>query len=211
MSSLINYSISGSKQNPKDKAPIIVLLHGYGSNEEDLPGIMGSLPANLNWISPRAPLVIKPGSYAWAPITVPGYPDAIEAGVATEQLWNWIDENVSLESPIIPLGFSQGGMMATQLLRTRPERILGTVILAGFNVDSNQPADERLRAELPPVIYCRGLEDKVVSQAAAERLTHWLGSHTTATVINYRRLGHSVDERVLNDVSMFLVKNLGIR
>ena len=101
--------------------------------------------------------------------------------------------------------------MATQLLRTRPERILGTVILAGFNVDSNQPADERLRAELPPVIYCHGLEDNVVSQAAVERLTQWLGSHATATVIKYRRLGHSVDERVLDDVSKFLVKNLGIR
>jgi phospholipase/carboxylesterase len=131
--------------------------------------------------------------------------------VATDQLWKWIDENVSSESQIIPIGFSQGGMMATQLLRTRPERILGTVILAGFNVDSNQPADENLKTELPQVIYCYGLDDQVVSAAAVERLTNWLESHTTATVISYRRLGHSVDERVLDDVSKFFTKTLGIR
>jgi phospholipase/carboxylesterase len=211
MISSISFSTAGAGQKSKTNSPVVVLLHGYGANEQDLPEIMQSLPGSLAWVSPRAPLVLQPGSYAWAPITVPGNPNPIEAAVATDQLWKWIDENVSSESQIIPIGFSQGGMMATQLLRTRPERILGTVILAGFNVDSNQPADENLKTELPQVIYCYGLDDQVVSAAAVERLTNWLESHTTATVISYRRLGHSVDERVLDDVSKFFTKTLGIR
>lgn len=211
MTSSISFSTAGPGQNSKTNSPVVVLLHGYGANEQDLPGIMQSFPGSLAWVSPRAPLVLQPGSYAWSPITFPGNPDPSDAVVATERLWKWIDENVPSESLIIPVGFSQGGMMATQLLRTRPDRILGTVILAGFNVDSNQPADERLRTELPQVIYCHGLEDKVVSAAAVERLTKWLETHTTATKISYRRLGHSVDERVLGDVSKFFTKNLGIR
>lgn len=210
MSRKIEHWIEGTSAPVRDSGPLVLLLHGYGSNEEDLPGIMTSLPEGLSWLSPRAPMELQPGSYAWTSIKIPGSPDPNEALRATETLWTWIDATVPQGTQLIPIGFSQGGMMATQLLRTRPDRILGTVILAGFNVDAEQAADERLRFELPPVLYCYGQEDQVVSTAAVERLTDWLGSHTSARVVSYRRLGHSIDNRVLDDVFDFMRKTLRV-
>jgi phospholipase/carboxylesterase len=187
--------------------PVYVFLHGYGSNEDDLPGLVDYLP-KLAFVSPRAPLTLQAGSYAWAPITVPGNPVAEPVEAAIAALWEWIDGNVPAGALIIPIGFSQGGMMATQLLRTRPERVLATVVLSGFTLGHPQPADSALMAELPPLIYCYGVDDSVISQDAVVRTTDWVKTHTTATVKSYYRLGHSVDDRVMDDVAEFLSKVL---
>jgi phospholipase/carboxylesterase len=104
----------------------------------------------------------------------------------------------------VVIGFSQGGLMATQLLRTRPSRIAATVILAGFAVGSKQLGDAELAATKPRVIYCRGLDDEVISIDAVSRLESWLTRCTTASVKRYPGLGHSIDERVMEDVSEFL-------
>lgn len=199
----LEITVSVSEGVPQGKRPVAVLLHGYGSNERDLPGLMNYLPA-MPWVSLRAPLTLQNGSYAWAPITVPGNPEAPPVEEATEALWSWIEANLPANAHIIPIGFSQGGMMATQLLRTRPDRILATVVLSGFTLGYEQPADEELKNQLPPVIYCRGLDDQVISNEAVLRAQEWLENHTTASIKSYYRLAHSVDERVMSDVDLFL-------
>jgi phospholipase/carboxylesterase len=184
--------------------PVLLLLHGYGSNEEDLPGLMQYLPNSWPWYSLRAPVDLGNGYFAWANRVTPGNPPADDVELATEAIWQWVDANLDSRSPLIVLGFSQGGLMATQLLRTRPERIGATVILAGFTLAAEQPADERLASEKPRVIYCRGLQDEVISAEAVQRTLTWLKAHTSAEVHSYDGLGHSIDERVMEDVATYL-------
>jgi predicted esterase len=52
------------------------------------------------------------------------------------------------------------------------------------------------------------MDDSVISQDAVVRTTEWVKTHTTATVKNFYRLGHSVDGRVMDDVAEFLSKVL---
>lgn len=94
--------------------------------------------------------------------------------------------------------------MATQLLRTRPERVAATVILAGFVLGTKQPADSELAETKPRVIYCRGLNDGVISSDAVARTESWLARCTNATIKTYEGLAHSVDERVMEDISNYL-------
>ena len=54
---------------------VALLLHGFGSNERDLAGLMPALGLDLPWASLRAPLTAGPGA-AWFQITTPGSPDA---------------------------------------------------------------------------------------------------------------------------------------
>ena len=56
-----------------------------------------------------------------------------EVTAATEALWALLDEVLDPATRILAVGFSQGGLMATQLLRTRPERIAATVVGARDN------------------------------------------------------------------------------
>ena len=48
-----------------EKPPLLVLLHGYGSNEEDLFGIEKAFDPNFLVVSVRAPVILNRGSYAW--------------------------------------------------------------------------------------------------------------------------------------------------
>ena len=53
------------KKSSKINSPLILLLHGYGSNEEDLFSFSRLLPSDATIISLRAPLSLFPNSYAW--------------------------------------------------------------------------------------------------------------------------------------------------
>ena len=46
-------------------APLLVLLHGYGSNEADLFSFAAELPKSLHIVSLQAPHELGYNSYAW--------------------------------------------------------------------------------------------------------------------------------------------------
>lgn len=197
--------LSGNSDDSDPNDPVVLLLHGYGSNEHDLPGLVRFLPGNRRWFSLRAPVELGGGYFAWANRVTPGNPPAPEVELATEAIWKWVDKNLSPETPLVPIGFSQGGLMVTQLLRTKPHRIAAAAVLAGFTLAAEQPADELLTREQPEVIYCRGLQDEVISAEAVQRTLTWLKSHTTPRIKTYDGLGHSIDERVMEDVADYLI------
>ena len=49
------------------EAPLLVLFHGFGSNEQDLMGLVPQLPQDFVVASVRAPLAQPPG-YSWFPL-----------------------------------------------------------------------------------------------------------------------------------------------
>ena len=110
---------------------MVLFLHGFGADEQDLPGLAPALGLDLPWASLRAPLDVGSGA-AWFAVTTPGSPDPEVVEAATGTIWDWVDANLDPGTRVVPIGFSQGGLMATQLLRTRPERVLAPVVLAGF-------------------------------------------------------------------------------
>jgi phospholipase/carboxylesterase len=81
--------------------------------------------------------------------------------------------------PIVPIGFSQGGLMASQLLRTRPERVAATVVLGGFVLGHPQPSDEALSLARPPVFWGRGANDRVIADSAISRTAAFLGTYSS--------------------------------
>ena len=202
MAQITNHT-AGNNQLLAAGEPVVVLLHGYGADERDLPELMNYLP-ELPWVSPRAPERSSVGGFSWYQVENPLAPDEKAIAEATQKLWQWIYANLPEDSPLIVLGFSQGGLMATQLLRTHPERILGTVILAGFVFDGSLVGDEVLKQNKPKVFYGRGLQDPMIDSERVSKLNSWLQQHSRAVVRKYDGLGHSIDQRVLADVSDFV-------
>jgi len=207
MNAITAFSSEGLENLEADQ-PVVVLLHGYGADERDLPGIMSSLP-ELAWASPRAPEKTRVGGFGWYETDDPLNPSIEDLLEATATLWSWVDEFVPETSPLVVIGFSQGGLMATQLLRTRPSRIVATGILAGFVGTGFMPADEELLALRPKIFYGRGAEDMAITRDAVASLNGWLQSHTRAVTKTYPGLGHSIDQRVLQDLSSYLEPLLG--
>jgi phospholipase/carboxylesterase len=185
---------------------VVLFLHGYGADEKDLPELMSYLP-ELPWYSPRAPIDLG-GAYSWYQTQDLLKPTVTDLAESTAALWDWIDEYVPKESKLILIGFSQGGLMATQLLRTRPERISGTVILSGFMALGELDTDSQLQEIKPKVIYCRGIEDQRITKEAIATLNTWLQTKAKAITKTYSGLGHSVDERVMLDVAQYITSQL---
>jgi phospholipase/carboxylesterase len=188
---------------------VVVFLHGYGSNERDLTSLAPALRLALPWVSLRAPVQIGTGAAAWFTISTPGDPDAAPVADATDAIWAWIDSHVHPDTRIIPVGFSQGGLMASQLLRTRPERVLAPVILGGFVLAASQPGDDRLAKNRPAVFWGRGAEDRVITVPAIDRTARFLPRHSTLHERVYPGLAHGISTGELDDVRDFLVTHIG--
>jgi phospholipase/carboxylesterase len=189
---------------PTDAPVGVVLLHGFGSDERDLAGLSDHLPAGVPWVSLRGPLELPQGGAAWFPITTPGDPGAADVAAGTEPLWQWIDAHLPSGTLLLPIGFSQGGLMATQMLRTRPERLAAAAVLSGFVQSADQPADAALARSRPPAFWGRGDRDGVITAAAVARTNDWLPAHTTLVERVYPGLAHSIAPTELADLRSFL-------
>ena len=193
--------------DPRPDQPLLVLMHGYGSHEADLVGLVPHLPAELATVSVQAPLPAGMG-YAWVPIVDPGRPDPAATQDAADAVLRWLDDVVPATTPVALLGFSQGGLMVTHLMRTRPERFFAGVVLSGFIADTVVPGDERLAELAPPVFFGRGDRDQVITDEAFARTSAWLPRHTTTTEVVYPGLGHGITGEELAQVAAFLRANL---
>jgi phospholipase/carboxylesterase len=187
-----------------DGLVVVLLLHGFGANEDDLAGLAPRLAPGLGWASLRAPLTLGPGSYAWFQVVTPGSPSPEPVATATAAIWDWVDAHVPAGTTVIPVGFSQGGLMATELLRTRPERISATVVLGGFVQAAERVGDAGLLETRPPAFWGRGQQDGVIAPHAVARTEAWLPAHTTLTRRVYRGLGHAISPAEVEDVAAFI-------
>jgi len=182
--------------------PLLVLLHGYGSNEGDLFGLAPHLPLQPVIASLRAPLTAGPG-YAWYELDgATNESRSAGSDAAARGLLHWLD-GVQATSVGL-LGFSQGGAMSIHLMRHAPERFAFAVSLAGFVVPGEAPADARLAALAPPVFWGRGTRDTVIPASFVAATQRWLPHHSTLTERIYEGVGHSVSDSELADVITFL-------
>jgi phospholipase/carboxylesterase len=99
--------------------------------------------------------------------------------------------------------------MATQLLRTRPERVAATVVLSGFVQPAPEPADDRLAAERPAVFWGRGTRDDRITADAVERTSQWLTAHSTLTERVYPGMAHTIGNQEIADVRAFFKEQVG--
>lgn len=194
-------------ESPESGA-VLLFLHGFGSNEHDLSTLAEPLGLSLPWASLRAPLELGHGGAAWFEIVTPGVPDAAPVEAATELIWVWVEENLAPEIKIIPIGFSQGGLMASQLLRTRPERVVATTILGGFVLGATQPGDASLARQRPAVFWGRGQQDQVIAPVAIQRTSEFLPQYSTLTERIYPGLAHGINADELLDVRSHVASQL---
>ena len=130
-------------QEPKikhDKNPLLLLLHGYGSNEEDLFSFASELPQDHYVISVRAPYDLQPFGHAWYAIHFDAdenkFSDNVQAKQSVELIAGFIEEIVKqypIDAKNVTLiGFSQGAILSYATALTYPEKVAKVVALSGY-------------------------------------------------------------------------------
>ena len=127
-------------ENTIGKSPAIIMLHGYGSDENDLFSFAGELPSNYTIISLKAPIVMQPYGNAWYAIhfdNVDGKWSDDEQAIASRDLVvKCIDEIISKYNidpdKITLLGFSQGTILSFSVALSYPEKVKNVIGLSGY-------------------------------------------------------------------------------
>lgn len=143
MSESLYYLIKEPKVK-QEKNPLLLLLHGYGSNEEDLFSFAAQLPDHYYIISARAPYHIPPYGNAWYAINFDSdmnkFSDDSQAIQSRDLIAGFIDE-ITAKYPIDKenvtlIGFSQGAILSYAIALTYPEKINRVIALSGYlNLD----------------------------------------------------------------------------
>lgn len=192
----------------RDGLPLLVLLHGYGSDENDLFGLVPLLPDGIAVASVAAPLAPPfpaPGR-SWYPIEGLQSRGSEATTAAARALLRWLD-TVPVEAPRIALlGFSQGAAVSLQAMRLDAARFGSVVALSGYATPGELPDDEGLRTSRPRVFWGRGTHDDVIPEELIDHTAQWLPDHSELTGRVYPGLTHSVSEEELHDVKVFLEK-----
>lgn len=209
----------GERESALSERPLLVLLHGYGSNADDLFGLVSYLPATFVVASVEGLEPAGPG-WAWFPIGVDPVTgeltrDRDDAEAAATSLATWFD-GLRVSYPDIPsihlLGFSQGGAMSIELLRHRPHDVASAVVLAGFSLPPESAADARRDAVLasvrPPVFWGRDPQDPVIAPSMIAETRRWLPEHSTLDARLYAGVGHGINLDELEDVAAFFADRL---
>lgn len=128
---------------PAPGAPLIVLLHGRGSDERDLLALRGGLPTGAMLALPRAPFPGAPWGYGpgWAWYRFLGGTRVDEASFAESQralaeLLADLPSRLPVEpGPLVLGGFSQGGTMSLAHALLHPGAVPHVLNFSGFLAD----------------------------------------------------------------------------
>ena len=195
---------------------LVILLHGYGSNGDDLIGLAphwrSALP-HTAFVAPNAPEICPgaPDGYQWWGITSFDRSAMIlGAERAAPVLDAFVDAELQRhglsEDRLALVGFSQGTMMALHVGPRRAHQLAGVVGYSGLLADPD-PAELRTR---PPILLVHGDADPMVPVAAmgkAQAALVPLGFEVTTHISP--GLGHSIDEAGLRLGGQFLRRVLG--
>lgn len=183
--------------------PLLVMLHGYGTDETRMAELFPSLPPEFTCAALRGPKVIG-DDYGWFLLDYFLTHDFADVITATNSVFAWIDSVKANHSSVSLLGYSQGMAMASTLLRLRPEAFRAVVGLSGFVLDNELLAMSESFTARPPFFWGRDKADPVINDDATAHTEEWLQRHTQLTARSYPGMGHSVSAAELVDVGAFL-------
>ena len=205
---MLSYRIKKSKQI-KGPYSAIILIHGYGSNMDDLFSFANYLPEQYTIISIHAPLELPFGGGAWYSINFDSnlkkWSDNDEAKNSLCKIIDQLDYFTSTyelnPNNISLIGFSQGAILSWSLLLDHPYLFRRAICMSGY---INQEILQKSIGEYRNVLAysSHGLNDFTVPYDLAKSSILTLKENNPKVVFNTYPDGHNVSpenfESILN-------------
>ena len=190
-------------------APLVVLLHGRGSNENDILGLAAHLPAGPAYAAVRAPIA-EGGGFAWFANRGIGRPVADSLRDTMSWFRTWLDEVAPAGRPVLLVGFSGGAAFAGGLVLDDPVRYAGAAILYGtLPFDAGVPVEPGRLAGVP-VLVTQGDADHVIPRELLDRTWTYLHDEAGADLTAHRGPGgHGVTPASLHELVDWIVRQTG--
>ncbi len=201
---------------PAGQAPLLVLLHGVGSNEEDLIALAPYLDPRFLVVSLRAPLTLGPGAYGWYQVewAASGIrhdeAGAIAGQAAAEQAIDELVKPYDVDpSRVYLMGFSQGAILSLRIALTHPEKIAGAVIMSGrlLPVAADNGEAPAALTDLP-IFVVHGTLDTILPISSGRQINEYLKKTPVSLTYKEYAMGHTVSQESLDDIAHWLTDSL---
>ncbi len=197
--------------------PLVIFLHGFGSDEEDLFGLKDALPSTWTYLSVRAPMPLDPQGFRWfAKTSGDGDYDGVTEDLqSSAQLIKAFVAQATVKYHTQPdrvflVGFSQGAIMSYEVALRDPDLVRGIAALSG----SVLPV---LKAALKPderwgklaIFIGHGTLDQALPYASATRANDLLvGMGLKPAFHTYPGMSHTISATEVQDLKAWLETNV---
>ena len=189
-------------------APLVVLLHGRGSDERQIIDLAAHLPSGPAYAAVRAPIAEGPG-FAWFANRGIGRPVAESLRDTMSWFRTWLDDAAPAGRPVLLVGFSGGAAFAGGLVLDDPSRYVGAAILYGtLPFDAGLHTDTGRLANLP-VFVAQGDGDHVIPRELLDRTWDYLLAESGAPTIAQRQPGgHQLTAETVHELGDWIAHRL---
>lgn len=196
------------------KTPVLILLHGVGSNEQDLFSLTNRLPDDFLVISARAPIALGENSFAWYQVDFStGKPvfNIEQEKTSREILTKFIaqvKEKYAVKGKIYLGGFSQGAIMSYSIGLTRPDLVNGIAVMSGRLLEEIKPviaAKDKLQAL--KIFISHGTNDPVLNIQYARTSVAYLKTLNIHPTYKEYQEAHTISNDMLTDLVKWLKSN----
>ena len=192
---------------------LLILLHGVGSNEDDMFKLAASLPEDLVIVSARAPYTLRSNSYAWFEVQFSSGKSIINAEQAEKSrtvlnlFVNQLTERYQINKNRIYIGgFSQGGIMSYSVGLTFPQKFAGIFSLSGRLLKEVRPLIKS-SSELKSlkIFIGHGTEDNILSIDYAREAMAYLQDLEVNPEYHEYFMPHAIEQREFDDLNRWLL------
>ncbi|MFN0088126.1 MAG: alpha/beta hydrolase [Blastocatellia bacterium] len=198
------------------RPPLLLLLHGFGANEDDLFSLAPYLDERFLVISARAPVTLGPMSYGWFNLgfTPEGVVvDRKEVEEARRTVRAFIGEVVTHyqvdRDRVFLMGFSQGAMISLGVALTVPGIAAGVVVMSGrlMSQTVEQIPDRDALLNLP-IFLAHGTRDMVLPIGHGRDARTRLAALPVDLTYHEYDMAHEVTADELQDITAWLTVQL---
>ncbi|WP_229973228.1 alpha/beta hydrolase [Pontibacter harenae] len=192
------------------KSRAVVLLHGVGSNEQDLFSLADHLSDEFYIISARGPFSLGPERFAWYNVDFSTGKPVIDAEqelssreVISEFLAQ-LKQKYGLQEVYLG-GFSQGAIMSYSIGLTHPKEVDGVIAFSGRileNIQSTVTKNEELHRLR--VFVAHGVQDGTLPIHYARQAKALLQNLGVPLTYHEYNMGHQINSEVLMDLDAWL-------
>lgn len=198
-------------------APVIVTLHGLGTNADDLAPFCDQLGLpDCRFVLPDAPLQLPgypEGAYAWYDFEAH---DRKDVEKSRDYLFKVLDRfskdpnprpghgGAQKPQPLLLIGFSQGGVMSLEAGLNYPGRVAGIVSMSGYMPDPQATLAKPLASLETPLLLVHGSEDPVVPVQGSRLAAEALRKAGYKPLLKEFPMPHTISMESMSEVAKFL-------
>lgn len=194
-----------------EKAPLLVLIHGYGSNEADLFSFAEELPSKYHIVSLQGLRHVPFGGFSWYDIdfvNMEKHSNFDQALASCNQIKDFIEQFIqeqNLSSEGVTLcGFSQGCILSYSLALHHPELIRRVVALSGYPELHILPKEYKKEVVSLKFFISHGSEDAVIPVEWARKIEPIMQQLNINYVYNEYPAGHGINPQNYQDMMKWI-------